>query len=500
MEKFEHEVLSKIVSHLIKSSDVAFVIEGKRYSYKALRECVSKIRTHLQTETFSTTNIGLVLNNDIETYASIIALWLEGLAYVPLNPMWPIERCENIISQVNLSLILDSGSEHKDWSVKVINTVQLPPTEDNLIIVDGISGERYAYILFTSGSTGTPKGVPISRSNLATFVDSMNNIGLGITSADRCLQPFDLSFDFSVSSYVIPLVKGASIYTVPSNTVKYTYIASLIIEEHLTVLQMVPSMIRNLLPYIDEIDLTSVRYNIICGEALLNADIANWHKANPQMVSYNMYGPTENTVFCTYYVVNESNQNKIINNNGIVSIGRTFPNSKYIIVDETDHLITKDNVEGELCLAGGQLTPGYWKNDKDNVEKFFYIDGERFYRSGDLCYLLSNELMYVCRKDSQVKINGYRVELGEIENIFCQYANKTFCVALPYSNDEGSTEIALVFEDEVDNIKTVEQKMSEKLTKYMMPKQYHSLDIIPLNQNGKIDRKQLYNILNLKKI
>ena len=297
---------------------------------------------------------------------------------------------------------------------------------------------------------------------------------------------------------MIPLVKGTCIYTIPNKATKFTYIAELLEEHHLTVLQMVPSMIRNLLPYMDEVDVSSVRYNILCGEALTGKVIIPWHKANPEMVSYNMYGPTEDTVFCTRYLINKKNINNLLSANDIVSIGKTFKNSGILLVDDSDEEIISPNKEGELCLCGDQLTPGYWKNEKENAEKFFMKNGVRYYRSGDMCYYSEDgNLMYVSRKDFQVKINGYRVELGEIENVYAEAAKGKYCVVLPYQNTQGNTELAIVVEGKEYDYKEHQAYMSSKLTKYMMPSRWLFIKSMPLNQNGKVDRKVIRRIFNL---
>lgn len=483
------------------SNKLAFVIGRRGYSYAQLLSLVSSVQKRIHD--LDTQIVAVYATDDIQTYASILALWFIGKAYVPLNPNQPKERHNETILSSGACHILTSDKNYKcdDEKVSVIYTSDIVCEKqdryDDLRIVD-VPDDELAYILFTSGSTGVPKGVPITRGDLAAFIDSMNHIGLDITSDDKCLQPFDLTFDFSVSSYVIPLVKGASIYTIPNKATKFTYIAQLLEEHHLTVLQMVPSMIRNLLPYMDEVDLSSVRYNILCGEALTGKVITAWHRANPEMVSYNMYGPTEDTVFCTCYLIDRNNIDGLLSANDIVSIGKTFKNSGILLLDDADHVITASNREGELCLCGDQLTPGYWKNDKENTVKFFVKDGVRYYRTGDMCYYAEDgNLMYVSRKDFQVKINGYRVELGEIENVYAEAAKGKYAVVLPYQNAQGNTELAIVIEGKEYDYKEHQAFMSARLTKYMMPSKWLFVSSMPLNQNGKVDRKEIRRIFNL---
>ena len=393
-----------------ESQALAFHIGKRGFSYSQLYDVIEQV--YAKVINLPEDNICLYATDDIRSYASIIALWFAGKAYVPLNPNQPKDRHIEVVELVGAHYILCADESYGIGfeginHIYTNNVVTDGYVRANIIKVADVPDSNLAYILFTSGSTGKPKGVQITRGNVAAFIDSMEKIGLDITEKDRCLQPFDLTFDFSVSSYVVPLAKGASIYTIPNKATKFTYIAELLEEYHLTVLQMVPSMIRNLLPYMDEVDVSSVRYNILCGEALMGKVIKAWHQANPEMVSYNMYGPTEDTVFCTYYPIDKTNIENLLAANDIVSIGKTFKNSGILLVGDDNKVITTPNVEGELCLCGEQLTPGYWKNDKENAEKFFEKDGVRYYRTGDLCYYAEDvNLMYVSRKDFHVKING----------------------------------------------------------------------------------------------
>lgn len=482
------------------SSAPAFVINCAEWSYESFYCIVEQIYQMIYKE--EEKYFFLYATDDIRTYASIVALWFAGKAYVPLNPNQPKERHIEVIESVGTHYVLSSDNKYtvEIEGIHVLFTGELAATgyeTKNLISITDIADSELAYILFTSGSTGKPKGVPITRGDLAAFIDSMNNIGLDITSEDRCLQPFDLTFDFSVSSYVIPLVKGACIYTIPNKATKFTYIAELLEEHQLTVLQMVPSMIRNLLPYMDEVDVSSVRYNILCGEALTGKVIKPWHKANPEMVSYNMYGPTEDTVFCTYYMVNKDNINCLLAANDIVSIGKTFNNNEVLLMDDNNNVITGTNIEGELCLCGEQLTPGYWKNDKENAEKFFEKAGKRYYRSGDICYYAEDgNLMYVSRKDFQVKINGFRVELGEIENRYAAISGGKYSVVLPYTNQQGNTELAIVIEGNEYDYKEHQMALANALPAYEVPARWLFIRSIPLNQNGKVDRKAIRKEFN----
>ena len=501
MDSLFHNSFLKPVLAKKDCNDTSFFIKGASYSYRQLYDVVEQI--YYLIKDVDEDLIGLYATDDIRTYASIIALWVSGKTYIPLNPSQPIERHIEVINSIQAKYILSSDDEY-DISLEGVQMISTSGiiTDDytrlgNVVITD-TPDSALAYIIFTSGSTGKPKGVQITRGNLAAFIDSMNHIGLDITARDRCLQPFDLTFDFSVSSYVIPLVKGASIYTIPLKAIKFTYIAALLEDHKLTVLQMVPSMVRNLLPYLDEVELDSVRYNIFCGEALTGKVLTAWHQGNPEMISYNMYGPTEDTVFCTYYKISKDNINGLLESNDIISIGKTFCNSDVLLLDDNDSIIEKQNVEGELCLSGSQLTPGYWNNLEENTARFLTLKGIRFYRTGDLCYYGSdNNLMYVSRKDFQVKINGFRVELGEIENRYSIISGGRFSVVMPYINEQENTELAIIIEGKEYDYKEDKAQLARELPSYEVPGKWLFVNSIPLNPNGKINRNELKQQFNL---
>jgi len=211
-----------------------------------------------------------------------------------------------------------------------------------------------------------------------------------------------------------------------------------------------------------------------------------------------MYGPTEDTVFCTYYLIDNSNFESPLSDNDIVSIGKTFDNSGLLLIDDNDKIITDSHIEGELCLGGWQLTPGYWENPVENDAKFLMVDGERFYRTGDLCYYGNDgNLMFVCRKDFQVKINGFRVELGEIESRYSSISGGRFSVVIPYLNYQGNTELAIVIEGREYDYHEHLTALANELPAYEVPNKWLFISTIPQNQNGKVDRKAIKQKFNL---
>lgn len=497
MKEFTKEVLNRIDYVLsVKSERVAFYINAINYTYRQFAERISTIRQQIGTLKTDDQIFALAIHDDLDTYATIFALWMEGKAYVPLHPNQPLERNLNIIEQVGLSNVLDSAEQSvfDNQSLNVMHTNLYEYTVDYLDSWVETSDDELAYVLFTSGSTGVPKGVQITRGNVAAFMDSFWKTGIEITADDRCLQIFDLTFDVSVQSYLVALTRGACVYTVPYGQVKYIYAASLIQEHKITFGAMAPSMLTYLRPYFDEFDATSMKTTILTAEACPVDLMEEWYKCAKNTEIYDFYGPTEATIYCTYYTLSRDKQN--LSQNGIISIGVPMANVQAIIMKDNGELVNGQE-KGELCVAGGQVTPGYWKNEEKNTSSFFEKDGVRYYHTGDMCYWdESGNILYCGRIDQQAKIQGFRVELGEIEFHARAFYNKEYrVVAIAFDNAQGLTEIALFVEStELDTTKLLEYLRS-KMPHYMIPSRIIYLSQFPLNKSEKIDRNQLKNTL-----
>ena len=496
--KFYEKILLPIL-HSIEHypSRNAFCIDEEHYTYAQLSQCISKVRMALHQCNYQNTKVGLVINDDLETYASIIALWMEGNCYVPLHPNWPLERCLDICEQVELDLVLDSSEKSRYENVQVVNTSALEYAVDCLEPKQGVSDEELAYILFTSGSTGKPKGVMMMRKNVAAFMDSFWQTGIEINEEDRCLQAFDLTFDVSVQSYLVALTKGACVYTIPHGQVKYIYASGLIEDHQLTFGAMAPSMLRYLQPYFNELDATSLKACILTAEACPLNLMEEWYKCATNTELYDFYGPTECTIYCTYYKLTKGGVNKTLN--GIISIGRPLANCIGLILDEQGNEC-KSGEKGELCIAGDQVTKGYWKNEEKNASSFFYkeVNGVnmRFYHTGDLCYKdKDGDIMYSGRLDHQAKIQGFRVEMGEIEYHAREFLGGTNVVCLAFDNKDALTEIAMFIEAEEFNPEEMLAYMRTKMPSYMIPTRLYYVPVFALNSNDKVDKNILRTLI-----
>jgi amino acid adenylation domain-containing protein len=477
MKQFETNILTPLCDSIQNYAERnAFYIDGTYYTYRQFAERISAIRTVVRSVGDDDKIWGVALHDDLNTYASIFALWMEGKAYVPLHPSWPEDRIESIKTQVGISNILDQcdalydGDLLGDWSEA--------------------SGDDLAYILFTSGSTGVPKGVQISRKNISAFMDSFWQTDIDITPEDRCMQVFDLTFDVSVQSYLVALTRGACVYTVPYGQVKYLYAASLIQEQHITFGAMAPSMLTYLRPYFEEFDASSMKACILTAEACPVDLMEAWYGCAKNTEIYDFYGPTEATIYCTYYKLKRGGKNLSLN--GIISIGKPMANVQAIIIREDGSLVEGEE-KGELCVTGEQITSGCWNNPEKNASSFFMREGMRYYHTGDLCYWdKSGNIMYSGRIDQQAKIQGFRVELGEIEYHARQfYKNGHRVMAIAFQNEQNLTEIALFVESQHEDVKPLIEYLRGKMPQYMIPTRILFEPSFPLNKSEKVDRNAL---------
>ncbi len=484
--------LNKIISVFNTHAEApAFCIQNKFYTYSDLGLVVASIQSKIKENCPGEQNLGIVIKDDLETYASILAIFLSGKTYIPIHPAYPVERASQIIEQAGIKYLLSKTENNTYPNVTVIATGKTPLDETGSISLAAFPlDETNAYILFTSGSTGVPKGVPITCHNLDSFVNAFDALGYKTDHNDRFLQMFELTFDLSVMSYLIPLCTGACVYTVPDTGMKFTNIYNVLETRKITFALMVPSVLANLRPYFEEIDLPDMRYSLFCGEALYKDVLQEWMRCVPNAVVENVYGPTEATIFCLTYKIGGN----ITDYNGIVSIGAPMQDMDAIVVDEAYKQLP-DGEKGELCLYGNQLTPGYLNAEKTR-EAFFEQNGKRYYRTGDIAF--RNEegnFIYCGRIDHQVKIQGFRIELSEIEFHLRAITGSSNVVALAVNSPNGLMQISVVFEGGDRDTTDILEILKTKVPPYMIPAQVHFVIAFPLNTSGKTDRKALQKMI-----
>lgn len=491
------EMLYSSLTH--NQTEVAFRFEESRYTYQQLAERAASLQAAYLSAAPLPQAVGIIANQDFDTYAAIVACLLSGITYIPIEPSHPDERNNHMIGISGIKRILCSNLEdvgksfYLQHSEKFILTQE--GTVENCTLQLQLTANP-AYILFTSGTTGIPKGVPVSMGNLESFVANVDAMGLSITQDSRFLQFIDLTFDLSVFAFLIPLLKGAQVFCLPKSPLKYTLAIQLIQDESVTHILTVPSFVQYLKPYFDEIILPSVKHWLFCGEALKSELVKGWQGCIPDGIIYNVYGPTEATIFCTAYRCTPASIKEL---NGITCIGKPFEGTLLKLFCDGETVETPGQT-AELCIGGQQLTTGYIDDPKKNAVSFFEHQGNKFYHSGDLCRLDDEgDFFYSGRNDSQVKVHGgYRIELGEVEHSALKLNEILNCAAIAVEDLSGISVIYLFVQSSLMDEESLVARLKPMLPAYMLPKRIIFLEEIPVNLNGKTDRVALAQMAKKK--
>ncbi|MBK6835712.1 MAG: AMP-binding protein [Bacteroidetes bacterium] len=341
-----------------------------------------------------------------------------------------------------------------------------------------------AYVIYTSGSTGKPKGVPISRNN----VNHLFNYYLGeydFNANDKFLQSYELSFDVSVFSIFCAWNVGATVYVVPEANAKHIAIFKTIQQYKITVASFVPGVLSLIEKYLTEFNFPDLRYSFFSGDALKHSLAKKWKVCLPNGEIHNFYGPTETTIVCTRYIWQEIEAGQE-SKNDIVPIGKPFPQMNFILVSEVGEIISDMNTEAELCFEGEQVIDSYLNNKYE--DRFLDISNKRYYRTGDRVTLNENgNLIFHGRLDSQVKINGYRVELAEIENAI--YLDSACQNKVIVESKNGANQLIAFIES--DNEMKLHELLEKRIPLYMIPSKFIFVKHLPLTINGKLDMEKL---------
>ncbi len=466
----------------------AFCIGNSQYSYHEFAEYVSGCQQLLLANSHVQTGqpVGVMCRDSIETFAAIFAIWFSGAQFVPLNPQHPVLVNEEKNQQTGLQLILDSDpdSSSESLSAKVIQTSGIKNSQ----IPEILNKVDCAYILFTSGSTGKPKAVPISKSNLNAFAEAFLEIYPDLTSGDKFLQTYDLTSDAAFTGYLIPLLIGASVYTLPSGGFKYLNIVKLIQKHQITWTQFTPSVLNYLRPYFGSIRFDALKHSHFGGEALSAELVSEWAKCVPNAEISNIYGPTETTVTCTIHRSQPEDLNKHVYQ-GIISIGKPIGEVKIRIIGENLEELPSGE-KGELCIGGQQLMAGYLNTAET---PFIQFGDELYYRSGDIVFADRSGFLYFCgRIDDQLKINGFRVEPAEIELVLSDVCSGAKSKVFGFRNKSGTDSLVGFVEGAELNKTELNEQLRFRLASAFIPEKIISIACFPLNSNGKVDKSALF--------
>lgn len=467
----------------------ALVFDEEPYTYSQLREKANAVKKHIDSGEAEHTVIAVFAPKTISTYASILGILDSGNAYCPLNPKFPMSRNASILRLSRAPLLIG----HKDDEA-YLRFVEYIENETALPVSGEEKGEylfvtlnqapsapliNKAYLLFTSGTTGQPKGVLISHEQAAAYVGNIIPV-LNIRPGERCSHTFDLTFDLSVHDLFVTWASGAAL-CVP-NEADLLSPAAYIKRQGIRIWFSVPSLaeLMRKVRQLKENNLQLLKTMLFCGEALSYALVGECAKAAPEAEIINLYGPTEATIAISWFKPDLSKPKQ-----GIVEIGRILEGN-YYKVDEGD----------ELLLNGSQVISSYYT--EGNTDKFVMLDNRIWYRTGDRVSVENGLLQYKGRTDEQVKLNGYRIELVEIEQAASQYLGGKNVACVPVKRGELVKMLALVVEGSPDEVvlQGLRAFLKIKLPAYMVPETIRFVDKFPLNSNGKTDKKAILGLIN----
>ncbi|NQY62232.1 MAG: amino acid adenylation domain-containing protein [Alteromonadaceae bacterium] len=501
----KHQAIHQMFeAHVAGNQDKnALEFKGKAISYKDLN-CWSNALAHQLTEKGCGTEIFVAVfaQRSFGLIAAMLAISKAGGVYVPLDPSYPQDRIDYMLKDSASKIVLclpELLPTINDDSVQVIPMVQPDNNASEVTNLDcQVDTSSTAYLIYTSGSTGLPKGTLIPQSSLINHIKGIS-LRYNSTPDDRVLLFAPANFDPSIEQIYVPLCNGATVVIRDEDVWSPLEIADKIDELKLTVINF-PTAYWNLvvkewtenspLGKVDQLRLT-----ISGGDRMLKELVDDWHQIGLEHVSLiNAYGPTEAVVTATMHYV----QTPLPVSVQDIPIGKSMVNRQSYILDSKLQPVPVGCV-GELCLGGDSLASGYHNRDEDTKAKFLpdpFNDGinARIYRTGDMAYFDENgDIHFIGRSDSQLKIRGYRVELGEVEQVLNHHGDVVEAVVIVKDSESENKSLVGFYTVSADQdvVEQLQQQLTDKLPEYMHPSELIKIDEFPLTPSGKVDRKYL---------
>lgn len=473
-----NEILYKFNQKVINNPlDIAIECEHDSITFKDIDIESEKIKNFLLTGNF-TEIIGVHVRDELRYLEILLGIFKAGKIFFPLNIQLSQNKIFEKIDFHDINCVLTDNINIVDHSIFFdINNIKVISNK----IHANINFNEIAYVLPTSGTTGSPKSVIVGHDNLHWILNNYYNT-ISFTKGDKFLFTSSYTFDLFFSEILAPIYGDGHLFISTEYSQKELIInlGRIINRHHITHISITPSMGKCAYPNIKEI-LFTLKYLIWVGEKLENPLFNDFsRKTNIYCKFYNMYGPTETTIYCTYQ--------ELFKNDTLLPIGQAFKGCNLLIMDENGHIAE----EGELLIGGKGLSRGYIKNPSLNNDKFVTIEDQTYFKSGDLVKREKNILIYKGRLDNQIKINGARIELDEINEIVSNTLKSNNTSSSYYSLTVHNNKIVLFIQCRSSTEIYFLEKTFCNYPEYMRPL------IIPVenfiyNINGKLDIKKMLN-------
>lgn len=441
--------------------------------------------------------IALMLENGFYRYISVYGILKFGGYYLPFETNMEMGRVSQLLNEAQCQVLFINKKQLNDFKDNISNNIEIICIEDidfNFFnedyLVTNVSSDSLAHMIFTSGSTGKPKGVRLEHLgivNLCKFVGK----NFYLTENDISVSLMAFSFDGCGIDLFVYLLNGVSVICLPDRNIiaRNPEEINRICNENGVSVLMLPTAMAELFIYQKN---TSLRLLLCGGEKL---SIENYDNISYKI--YNLYGPTECTIFSTFYQVKKDEKD--------IPIGKPIDNTKIYIVDTYGRILPQGAI-GEVCISGYGVAREYYLDEEKTKNKFITLknlngNSERVYKTGDFAYWNEDgNIIYCGRKDEQVKFCGYRVELNEIKECVKKYPQINDCTIIFDKSSENPLIIAFYTSNSPIDTSSIIEHISKTLPNYMIPKRWIRVNDIPYTINGKIDKSKLLNILdNLNK-
>ena len=478
---------------------IAFADEEKSVTYARLQQEAKRMAAGLLQRTNPREPVAVLGEKSVDTVTAFLACVYAGCFYVPLNPLHPVARREAIWEKTGRPLIVAQDKceallpqEAGDRAITIGRLKEGAQAGEELL--RGIRRRHTdadpLYVMFTSGSTGTPKGIAVSHRSVIDFIEEFTErFEIGAEEVIGNQAPFD--FDVSVKDIYSTLRAGATMQILPKKLFSFpAMLIDYLIEREVTVLIWAVSAlcIFSTLNAFEYKVPSRIRKVLFSGEAMPIRQLNVWKKHLPDAMFVNLYGPTEITCNCTYYILGKGLYEK-----ETLPIGEPFANERVFLLSEDGKQVTAVREAGEICVSGTALSLGYY-NDAEATRKVFVQNPlnkaytEPVYRTGDLGYYDEEGLLcFIGRKDFQIKHQGHRIELSEIENVMMTAPGVSRAVCL---YDKAAQKILGFYRGQVLPAQ-IRVYLRARLPSYMVPQKCVQVEDFKLTENGKIDRKDL---------
>ena len=468
---------------------VALVCGAERLSYGELNERANQLAHYLRKQGVGPeVVVGMCVERSVEMVVALLGIMKAGGAYLPLDPEYPSQRLQYMLADAQVGLVLTTERLLEQLPVHWGCTIVLEEEAEAIARESSenpaamIEAENLAYVIYTSGTTGQPKGVMVTHGGLRNLAAAQVE-SFGIAGSARVLQFASLNFDASIFELCLALCQGAALHLASREQVLVgSTLRELLVRQEISVVTLPPSVLKQL--GAGE-ELGQLETLIVAGEACGEELVAQWSAGRR---FFNAYGPTETTVWAT---VAECHRGE-----GRPAIGRPIRNTGVYVLDERQQVVAV-GVRGEIYIGGAGVARGYLERAALTAERFVphpysVRGGERLYRSGDEGrYLADGRIEYLGRRDQQVKVRGYRIELGDIEAVLESHARVQQAVVTVSAQQQLVGYVVGLEGNERAVATELKGYLRERLPEYMVPQRWVVLEQVPLNANGKVDRKRL---------